>query len=262
MGDRPRWFRFSLRTLFVAVTFLCVWLGWQFNQVRLRREARQAFELKGFQFISAEAYAARYPQGQAPGAIARISPLRSWFGDLAIQEIWYEPGFPAANQGALGELQSAFPEAELREVLYEPCHPGCFPAGTIVQTAEGARRIETIVPGEPITVISMQGAMTTMPVSTVFVTENRIWRVETSAGTLHTTQTQPLCLADGTTRQVGRLKIGDRLLRFSAGAVREAEIIKIDATRRAARVYNLILRDSERFCADGFIVRSKPPADR
>jgi hypothetical protein len=31
------WFRFSLRTLFVVVTLLCVWLGYQVNWIRQRR---------------------------------------------------------------------------------------------------------------------------------------------------------------------------------------------------------------------------------
>ena len=31
-----RWFRFSLRTLFVLVTAFCVWLGWQLHLVRQR----------------------------------------------------------------------------------------------------------------------------------------------------------------------------------------------------------------------------------
>jgi len=36
-----RWLRFSVRTLLVAVTIFCVWLGWQVNWVRERRIARQ-----------------------------------------------------------------------------------------------------------------------------------------------------------------------------------------------------------------------------
>ena len=33
-----RWFRFSLRTMFVVVTVFCVWLGYQLNWIRQRRE--------------------------------------------------------------------------------------------------------------------------------------------------------------------------------------------------------------------------------
>ena len=38
---RRRWFRFSLKTLFVVLTLFGVWLGVQVNWIRQRREARQ-----------------------------------------------------------------------------------------------------------------------------------------------------------------------------------------------------------------------------
>ncbi len=38
---RRRWFRFSLRTLFVLMTLLCVWLGWNVYQVRQREAVLQ-----------------------------------------------------------------------------------------------------------------------------------------------------------------------------------------------------------------------------
>jgi hypothetical protein len=34
---KRRWFRFSLRTLLVAVTLLCIWLGWQARIVQERK---------------------------------------------------------------------------------------------------------------------------------------------------------------------------------------------------------------------------------
>ena len=37
--SRRRWLRFSLRTLFIVVTLLCVWLGIQVNAARRQREA-------------------------------------------------------------------------------------------------------------------------------------------------------------------------------------------------------------------------------
>ena len=37
-ASKPRWLRFafSLRTLFVVVTVVCIWLGWNVNQVQRR----------------------------------------------------------------------------------------------------------------------------------------------------------------------------------------------------------------------------------
>ena len=36
---KRRWLRFSIRTLLLAVTILCVWLGWQVSIVRERKAA-------------------------------------------------------------------------------------------------------------------------------------------------------------------------------------------------------------------------------
>ena len=36
---RRRWFRFSLRTLFIAVTILCCGLGWKVNAARKQHDA-------------------------------------------------------------------------------------------------------------------------------------------------------------------------------------------------------------------------------
>ena len=44
IADRPRrrWYRFSLRTLFVLLTLFCVWLGVQVKWIRDRHEAVRA----------------------------------------------------------------------------------------------------------------------------------------------------------------------------------------------------------------------------
>ena len=39
---RPRWLRFSLRTLLVVMTVLCVWLGFKVNAARRQKEAVEA----------------------------------------------------------------------------------------------------------------------------------------------------------------------------------------------------------------------------
>jgi hypothetical protein len=55
--DKPnprRWFRFSLRTMFVLVTVVCVWLGYQLNWIRQRREVLNSGEFLGFQEVDRE----------------------------------------------------------------------------------------------------------------------------------------------------------------------------------------------------------------
>ena len=52
LAPKRRWFRFSLRMMFVTVTFLCVLLGWvvyQLNWIRQRREYRSEQIKKGNQ---------------------------------------------------------------------------------------------------------------------------------------------------------------------------------------------------------------------
>ena len=44
---RRRWFQFSLRTLFVLLTVLCVWLAVTVERVRKQREAVAAIEAVG-----------------------------------------------------------------------------------------------------------------------------------------------------------------------------------------------------------------------
>lgn len=46
VSPRPR-LRFSLRTLLVLVTVLCVWLGYQLNWIQERREARELLRRNG-----------------------------------------------------------------------------------------------------------------------------------------------------------------------------------------------------------------------
>jgi hypothetical protein len=137
-------------------------------------------------------------------------------------------------------------------------------------------------------------------VQSIFVTKNRLWKVETDDGVLLTTQTQPLVQCGpplrgrtsdsspplrgrtsdaegrdvpdslsgrGATDQLflvkaaGDLVPGDRILRLSAGQVREVAVRQVSATDRVEKVFNLVLGDSELFIAGGFVARSKPPAE-
>jgi hypothetical protein len=211
------------------------------------------------QVTTAETYKGRYPAG------ANISPatvplLRRWLGDEAIQEIWYDHNRKAISEAELHRLARIFPEAEVREVLYPPCHPGCFPRGTLVETPHGKRSIEDIQPGDFVTTIFANGVTETANVQSVFVTENRLWKVVTEVGAFFTTETQPLCLAGDTIKPAGELQPRDRILRRLNGAIQSVEVQSVSPTPRIEKVFNLILGDSEIFVAGGYLVRSKPPA--
>lgn len=257
---KRRWYSFSLRTMFILVTVLCVWLGWQLNLVRERRNAlNEPAIVAKFNTTTADAYAAMYA-GTPPDPVARISFVRRMLGDEAIQQIWYQGWGDVPTAEELARMQSLFPEATMSEYLPEPCHPGCFPRGTLVETPEGRRRIEEIQPGDFVLSLQADGTSTAVAVKQVFVTDNHLWKVETELGELVTTETQPLCIQDGATCQVGKLAPGDTLLFHNDGAIEPVRVKSVVRTERTEPVFNLILGDSEIFVAGGYLARSKPPA--
>jgi len=104
------------------------------------------------------------------------------------------------------------------------------------------------------------GAAAPGKVLAVFTTKNRLVEVRTEAGTLVTTETQPLAQAGGGLRAAGELKAGDRVFRWDGRERRAATVRSVSATGRQERVFNLIVGDPVFFVADGFLVRGKPPA--
>jgi len=72
---RRRWFQFSLRTLLVLLTVLCVWLGVTVNRARKQREAVAAIEALG----GYVRYEYQYGSGQEP-------PGPKWLRELIGEE--------------------------------------------------------------------------------------------------------------------------------------------------------------------------------
>jgi hypothetical protein len=256
-----RLFRFSLRTTFIVMTLVCCWLGWEASVVRERKSVRRELQGNGtFQFVTAEAAAKRIFRG--PNVrLATIPALRMSLGDEAIQEIWYTRHFQGFSDEKLKRLSRVFPEAQLQESLPEPCHPGCFPRGTLVDTPEGLCPIERVRAGDVVLSSSRTGGSVSAEVQSVFTTENRLWKVETEAGMLFTTETQPLCLPGERMRAAGKLKAGDEILHCRDGSVVPVKVVQVAPTGRLETVFNLILDDACVFVAGGFLARSKPPAD-
>jgi hypothetical protein len=142
-----------------------------------------------------------------------------------------------------------------------PCHPGCFPAGTVVLVTDGSTRIELIREGDAVTTVGPDGRAGRGVVEHVFRTRNRLVEVRTDGGRVVTTDAQPLCLRDGSLKRAGDLEAGDRIWRWESGRRVEAAVREVVATGREAPVFNLILGDSAVFVAGGFLARGKPPAD-
>lgn len=165
---------------------------------------------------------------------------------------------PAPNKGSKLGKNNSGPN---NEPPPPPCHPGCFPAGTLVQTPSGLRAIEDIHPSETVLLIGSDGVATSGPVSSKFDTCNRLVEVETDAGNLLTTLTQPLCLVDGGFRTAGDLTSGDKIWRWENDERRAALVHAVSSTGREATVYNMVVGDSSVFVANGFLARGKPPLD-
>jgi hypothetical protein len=240
--------------LFVLITLLCVWLGWQASIVQHRKRALAEYQAKGvFQFSETPLY---------PGAELPSLPLvRRWLGDKPIRRVQYVRHLPGFSEADLTRLQKVFPEAEFAEPLMEPCHPGCFPAGTLVDTPRGALPIEGLQTGETVTVVDSHGNASTDTIRSVFTTTNRMWEVRTDQGTITTTETQPLCREAAEPERAGELRPGDVLLQFDGGLFRPAVVEDVTATEQTCRVFNLVLDDADVYVAGGFLARSKPPGE-
>lgn len=179
--------------------------------------------------------------------------------------------FLAAKKGELskGRLMVSDKEGKERFAVYakepavqlfEPCHPGCFPAGTLIEVAGGTKVIELLRAGDLVTTVGVNGVASPGKVSGVFITKNRLIEVQTEGSTLVTTETQPLAIVNGELRGAGELKAGDEILAWEEGKVRPVKVQSIKRTERITTVYNLVLGDPVLFVAGGFLARSKPPA--
>ncbi|CAN5399184.1 hypothetical protein BH10PLA2_BH10PLA2_37360 [soil metagenome] len=142
-----------------------------------------------------------------------------------------------------------------------PCHPGCFPAGTMVRVPDGVKPIDQIRAGDLVIAVNADGTWAYVKVTDVSVTRNLLLEVQTEAGTLITTQTQPIALQAGGFKGAADLKKGDRILRIVNGERRAVAVLDVTATNREADVYNLVLGETRNFTANDFLVRSKPPGN-
>jgi Pretoxin HINT domain len=143
---------------------------------------------------------------------------------------------------------------------YPPCHPGCFPAGTAIATSSGPKAIETIKTGDLVTVVGPDGVAVEKAVVSIYRTTNRLLEVQTEAGTIRTTTTQPLCLAAGGFQIAGDLKAGDMIWQWADGQRRSVQVKAVILTEVDAPVFNLVVGESAVFVAGGFLARGKPPA--
>ena len=115
MNEKPkrRWFRFSLRTLFVVVTIFGVWLGWQLKIVRERKAllAEMGGEQPTLEEMEAD------PSGQdrlsaTRFQYARVPLYRRLLGDKSYPDLAFAVQ-AATSSPLLERIERAFPESML-----------------------------------------------------------------------------------------------------------------------------------------------------
>jgi hypothetical protein len=152
---------------------------------------------------------------------------------------------------------------QLQIINVNPCHPGCFPAGTMVETPDGPRSIETVKAGDAVQTLSPNGKMVPIKVASVFVGQSLLVEIETDDGILHTTGKQPLMLTSGAVKSAIDLVSGDEIARWKDGRPQPVKVRSVQLKdRQPVPIINLVLDEQGIFIANGYLVRSKPPADR
>jgi hypothetical protein len=92
---RRRWTRYSLRTLFVLLTLVCVYLGWAMNWIRQRREFLNRPDVASFEYASV----------RAPGTL--------WlFGEKGVEQLIFY-----GSEEEMERAEKLFPEAELNPFI-------------------------------------------------------------------------------------------------------------------------------------------------
>ena len=98
-----RWYAFSLRTVFVVVTVVGCWLGYEVHWIRSRTQTSNDLRAQGH-IVRVRI------SGSASSPDAKIPFWRCWFGDSPVGVIEYLGKW---REGERERLQSLFPEANV-----------------------------------------------------------------------------------------------------------------------------------------------------
>ena len=103
-SPKRRWFRFGLQTMFVVVTLIACWLGWNLKVVQQRRSFIATIRTMSFK------------GGRPYDSSQRVPWIRRLMGDSDFDEIWI-------NAEDEPRARKLFPEALMRPGMVYKINP-------------------------------------------------------------------------------------------------------------------------------------------
>jgi len=133
---------------------------------------------------------------------------------------------------------------------------GCFAAGTLVLTPDGARRIETIKPGDSVYSFSEKGITVSRVGVAYEVSSQGFFEINAGGYSVLATSNHPFLTSEGY-RQASELAAGDVIYMHSEFGLIAAQIDTVTYLQSPSVAYNLEVEGSHTFFANNFAVHNK-----
>jgi prepilin-type N-terminal cleavage/methylation domain-containing protein len=133
----------------------------------------------------------------------------------------------------------------------------CFPAGTMIRTPMGDRRIEQLKPDDEVIGIVDETNAVPVKIRKFLTKRSQILVIETEKGSLRTTRDHPLWMGEDIFVQAGELKPGDRVMMWQDDVAQPVTVFSTRYEDGDDMVFNIEVEEPHTFIADGFVVHNK-----
>lgn len=134
---------------------------------------------------------------------------------------------------------------------------GCLQQGTAIYTPSGSVAVETLKPGDKVSVVR-SGLVTRGTVSAVTRVEPEQYvEIRTAAATLRLTATHPVQTARGAFLEAGRLRPGDRVFVSGGETTSSATVTSVARIPATMSAYDLLVDEGGIYVAGGVVVHNK-----